>query len=384
MKIRAIIILITFGLLGFNSIAAKKAPKEKILVEKEVISILTDKEKNKLQEKIMSAVKGCAKVYQDIQSNHSRSDSIEGGNLLTEEERKLMVNQIGDMGFVSVSDNINMTNYKEVIRFYDAYTVLKEAQVTIFDIQNGGNIAALTFTYKAGRIQTYYVGIEWSDTGIPQINRTSDNDVAEMKLTEKSYFIYTNKKIIAHGNLREYYRVKPLSDTCRELTNKYVAGLSYVNYNMLITNWNSNNIEEILMPCMFEDIYRICTKERLIIENGIIPAETYEQIMTVCFPVTAGQLRQHCNYNKSSNSYEYEMIFASQFPPFPEVVDYLENKDGSITLFVDSVWPDYNSDYAFTNQIVVEPHKDGTFRYLSNVIEGKELTIPTVGCKGQL
>ena len=47
-------------------------------------------------------------------------------------------------------------------------------------------------------------------------------------------------------------------------------------------------------------------------------------------------------------------------------------EDGTITLYVDGVWIDYNSDYAFTNQIVVQPFPDGTFRYLSNTIEQKK------------
>lgn len=37
-----------------------------------------------------------------------------------------------------------------------------------------------------------------------------------------------------------------------------------------------------------------------------------------------------------------------------------------------------DSDLAFTNRIVVQPFDDGTFRYLSNSIEEKELQVPTV------
>jgi len=67
-----------------------------------------------------------------------------------------------------------------------------------------------------------------------------------------------------------------------------------------------------------------------------------------------------------------------------EVVDYIvndvddENSDGTITLIVDGVWADYNSDLAFTNTILVQPFDDGTFRYLSNSIEQKELELPEV------
>ena len=60
----------------------------------------------------------------------------------------------------------------------------------------------------------------------------------------------------------------------------------------------------------------------------------------------------------------------------------MENADGTITLIVDGVWPDYNSDLAFRNVIKVEPFEDGTFRYLSNSIEKREMDIPIVRWEG--
>ena len=100
--------------------------------------------------------------------------------------------------------------------------------------------------------------------------------------------------------------------------------------------------------------------------------------MTTYFPVSVEQLRERCGYDEKSDSYEYEMILGSPYPPFGEVVDYMENVDGTITLIVDGVWADYNSDIAFTNTIVVQPFDDGTFRYLSNSIEQKELELPPI------
>ena len=132
------------------------------------------------------------------------------------------------------------------------------------------------------------------------------------------------------------------------------------------------------MPCMFEAIYRIYKGKNLKTDTWEIPAEEYEKIMTTYFPVSTEQLRKYCKYNEKSNSYEYDMIYASPYPPFGEVVDYTENADGTITLIVDGVWPDYNSDLAFRNTVVVQPFEDGTFRYLSNSIEQIELELPPI------
>ena len=39
-----------------------------------------------------------------------------------------------------------------------------------------------------------------------------------------------------------------------------------------------------------------------------------------------------------------EPFFYRGTSPFGEVVDYLDNSDGTLTLYVDAVWPDRNTD----------------------------------------
>jgi len=70
------------------------------------------------------------------------------------------------------------------------------------------------------------------------------SNVAEIKLTEKGYFIYAYEYVIAHASLRQYWRIEPIPEDCWELTEKYISGLSYVNYNVLVTNWDSSNVED--------------------------------------------------------------------------------------------------------------------------------------------
>ncbi len=346
--------------------------------------LITEVEKDGLKNTALTVAEQVRKVYKDIEliSESSYSSNIKE---FTKEQCREVVTLLGRAGYVSVTEDTNMENYEKVEDFYTAYMEKRDAMVTIFNVNRDGFIGAITFIHRNNELQTYYVGIGWKEGGMPEIKNTLVSDIAEIKLTEKGYFIYAYKDLIVHSSLRQYWRIKPLSDKCRELTAKYVYGLSYVNYNVLVTDWDSNNVEDILMPCMFEDIYRIYNGKNLKTENGRIPADIYEKIMTTYFPVSVDQLREKCGYDEDSNSYEYEMIFSSPYPPFGEVVDYsvssasAENSDETITLVVDGVWADYNSDLAFTNIIVVQPFADGTFRYLSNSIEQKELEVPKVG-----
>lgn len=71
-----------------------------------------------------------------------------------------------------------------------------------------------------------------------------------------------------------------------------------------------------------------------------------------------------------------EPFFYRGTSPFGEVVDYLDNSDGTLTLYVDAIWPDRNTDCAFKNEIVIKPYGDGTCQYLSNKVQKIELDIP--------
>lgn len=339
--------------------------------------LLSEEEKLQLQSTVLSAAESVREIYKDIVIADAPNYSS-GINEFTNEQRKAVVEQLGRSGLVSVEEDTAMQNHEAIEAFYADYLAGQDAMVTVFEVHRDGLIGAVTFIYRKGELQTYYIGVRWKEGGVPEIQGTSVSNVAEIKLTEKGYFIYAYEYVIAHASLRQYWRTKPLPEDCKELTEKYISGLSYVNYNLLVTNWDSSNVEDILMPCMYEDIYYIHTGENLHTEGWKIPAEDYEKIMTTYFPVSVDTLREYCKYDESSNSYEYEMIYASPYPPFGEVVDYTKNADGTITLIVDGVWPDYNSDLAFRNTVVVQPFEDGTFRYLSNSIEQIELELPPI------
>lgn len=339
--------------------------------------LLTKAEQEELKEAALTAAGQAKEVYRETELT---GESFYGSNIkaFTDKQRREVVSLLGRAGYVSVTDDANMENHEKVEDFYTAYCENRDVAVTLYNVERDGLLSAITFLCRGGDLQTYYVGIGWQEGGIPEVKYTSVSDIAEMKLTEKGYLIYAHASEMPHSGLRQYWRVKPLSEKCRELTEKYIYGLSYVNYNVLVTDWDSGNVEDILMPCMFEDIYRIYTGENIKPQNGRIPADTYERIMTTYFPVSVEQLRERCGYDEKNGSYAYDKIFSRQYPPFGEVVAYTENGDGTLTLTVDAVWADYNSDLAFTNTIVVQPFDDGTFRYLSNAIEEKELEVPGV------
>lgn len=329
-------------------------------------SLLSDDEMENVKVNIIGILQSDAirKLYEneDISDN---SDLIYGA-----------VDILGSSGLICFSDDTNMYNYQLFQSFYRNYTDGGERDyICVYRVNRDASVTEMTFVYDDSRIQMIFNTAKYENRDWKFI-ATGIRDLKDMKLTEKGYFIYTYSNIIAHGGLKEYFRVSPLTDECRKLTRKYVYGLSYVNYNMLVIDWDESNASDILVPCMFDDIYRLYTGENLKPDGGWIDADKYESVMLSMFPVTVTELRDKCDYNPEKDSYRYHVILGKQYPPFGEVVDYIYNDDGTVSLIVDAVWADKGSDIAFRNTLTVKPEEDGTFKYMSNHIEKMECDIP--------
>lgn len=329
-------------------------------------SLLSDDEMENVKVNIIGILQSDAirKLYED-EDISDNSDLIYGA-----------VDILGSSGLICFADDTNMYNYQLFQSFYRNYTDGGERDyICVYRVNRDASVTEMTFAYDDSRIQMIFNTAKYENRDWKFI-ATGIRDLKDMKLTEKGYFIYTYSNIIAHGGLKEYFRVSPLTDECRKLTRKYVYGLSYVNYNMLVIDWDESNASDILVPCMFDDIYRLYTGENLKPDGGWIDADKYESVMLSMFPVTVTELRDKCDYNSEKDSYRYHVILGKQYPPFGEVVDYTYNDDGTVSLIVDAVWADKGSDIAFRNTLTVKPEDDGTFKYMSNHIEKMECDIP--------
>lgn len=329
-------------------------------------SLLSDDEMENVKVDIIGILQSDAirKLYED-EDISDNSDLIYGA-----------VDILGSSGLICFADDTNMYNYQLFQSFYRNYTDGGGRDyICVYRVNRDASVTEMTFVYDDSRIQMIFNTAKFENHDWKFI-ATGIRDLKDMKLTQKGYFIYTYSNIIAHGGLKEYFRVSPLTDECRELTRKYVYGLSYVNYNMLVIDWDESNASDILVPCMFDDIYRLYTGENLKPDGGWIDADKYESVMLSMFPVTVTELRDNCDYNSEKDSYRYHVILGKQYPPFGEVVDYSYNDDGTVSLIVDAVWADKGSDIAFRNTLTVKPEDDGTFKYMSNHIEKMECDIP--------
>ena len=54
------------------------------------------------------------------------------------------------------------------------------------------------------------------------------------------------------------------------------------------------------------------------------------------------------------------------YEPYPEVISYEEQADGTIKLMIQGVWIMENSDRVISSELVIRPLDNGSFQYVSN------------------
>lgn len=187
-------------------------------------SLLSDDEMENVKVNIIGILQSDAirKLYEDEDISNN-SDLIYDA-----------VDILGSSGLICFADDTNMYNYQLFQSFYRNYTDGGGRDyICVYRVNRDASVTEMTFVYDDSRIQMIFNTAKFENHDWKFI-ATGIRDLKDMKLTQKGYFIYTYSNIIAHGGLKEYFRVSPLTDECRELTRKYVYGLSYVNYNMLV------------------------------------------------------------------------------------------------------------------------------------------------------
>lgn len=130
--------------------------------------LLSEEEKLQLQSTVLSAAESVREIYKDIVIADAPNYSS-GINEFTNEQRKAVVEQLGKSGLVSIEEDTAMQNHEAIEAFYADYLDGRDSMVTVYEVHRDGLIGAVTFIYRKGELQTYYIGIRWKGSGVPEI-----------------------------------------------------------------------------------------------------------------------------------------------------------------------------------------------------------------------
>ena len=156
---------------------------------------------------------------------------------------------------------------------------------------------------------------------------------------------------------------------------------------MLIADWDEQDYSELDFYDLYERLYYIkygtyVPYEACAGAEYEIPEREFEELIQNYFKIDREQIVKNTMYDSVEKAYRYRprgLYDAEQpYEPYPEVVSYEKQADGTIRLFIEAVWERKMTDCAVTSELVVRPLGDDNFPYVSNQVTGwdEDLEVP--------
>lgn len=297
---------------------------------------------------------------------------------------------LGENGYPSVDskNQVNMTWAGQVEHFCEIAKAKKKSEITIIEVGYQGSFTVYDLQSENGKVdvaKTYYKYEEGSIQRKVTENYHADN----WEYTKEGYLIFSGvwfseeMYVLTLGGTEEHtaLRVKPLDETCRELNRQYLLPIGYEQNNMFLVDWSEKDYQKLNFYDMYDIFYPKVTgkdipylaDENLSIESVYqIPKDEFEQVIMQYFQIDSQTLQSKTIYHTENSTYEYmpRSFEETEYPeyPYPEVVKYKQNSDGTIKLTVHVVYPYEDTSKVYTHEVVVRPLENNRVQYVSNKI----------------
>lgn len=257
-----------------------------------------------------------------------------------------------------------------------------DAETSYWEISDSGGLNYYEFQYIDGKPYSINAFAEWGKDGQLKIESAGKRNVLNWDMTYHGDFYYQDVPTDRHWEASILLRLKPVDKNLFELTEKYIKPIGYYNVNAFLCSWDTSDYGNLCFNDLFESLYKMenndyvytdqFEKEQYPYFHYCVPAEIFENTILPYFEIPLAEFRERTLYNSEKDIYPWQDINVSNVSYFPsvipDVVESVENTDGSITLKVQVMCPDMQTDCLFIHEITVMPSNQGSFKYLGNRI----------------
>ena len=364
-KLIVVFLIMVFGLTGCKSRTNQVAENN-----------YADTAQTERKYQVFTDSKKIAEGYSKIYEEAEKTDRLDGLEL-----KQQIVNVLGQEGYaaVDIGNQIDMVNAEQVERFCKNAEKKQTAKILIFSVMEAGGFVRYDMETQNGEIDVEVSSCVWKE-GKPIADHYQKFQAHTWKYTENGYFFIEEYHPSGYdGPLGQIvFRVKPLDKTCRELNRKYVLPIGYELNKLLITDWDENNYKNLDFYDLFELMYRLKYGKYVPYDHNYsgaeyeIPQEEFEEVIQTYIKIDSRVLQDNAVFHTDTKTYRYRPrgLYDCEFPyePYPEVINYEIQNDGTIKLTINAVWVREKLDQAFTSELVVRPLENGKFQYVSNFV----------------
>ena len=304
-----------------------------------------------------------------------------------------MVARLGENGYVAVDsgNQIDMTQAEQAFNFCKAVDKKEMDELTIIVVMEMG-IRKFDLKTEDGSVNIVRGYYQYDQNGSLKNRSTASYPADFWQYTEEGYLIFEGSYfsdesyILTLSDTPEHtmLRILPLDEKCREYNRKYILPVGYEQNNLFLCNWSEDDFEDLDFYDLFDRFYPMMHNQPvpyMADENlGVgavyqVPEELFEDVIGAYFNMDHEMLRSKTTYLSELAAYEYRPrgFYEVEYPDiaYPEVVSYTENEDGTVTLYINAVYPSGNMSKEFAHITVIRPLSEESFQYVSN-----EITLP--------
>jgi hypothetical protein len=326
-----------------------------------------------------------AEILSDIYEEAAGTNTLGSPDIM-----RRMVVRLGENGYAAVDsgNQVDMTQAEQVLEFCKAVDEKETDELTIIVVMEMG-IRKYDLKTEDGNVNIVRGYYQYDRNGSLQNRSTVSYPADFWQYTEEGYLIFEGSYfsdesyILTLSDTSEHttLRIMPLDEKCREYNRKYILPVGYEQNNLFLCDWSEDNFGDLDFYDLFDRFYpMLCGRPvpYTADENsGVgavyqVPGELFENVIGAYFDMDRETLRSKTTYISEFAAYEYRPrgFYEAESPDiaYPEVVDYRENEDGTVTLQVNAVYPNGNMSKEFSHITVIRPFSEGSFQYVSNEI----------------
>ena len=301
---------------------------------------------------------------------------------------KRVIQRLQEQGYAAIDskNQINMVCADQAIDFCQAVEEKRQDDFMLTVISDTFQWIIYDFHCADGAV-TVARNIYQYEDGDMQLEDSAVYTASDWKYTAEGYIMFSGSwyseayYLFALSDMQEKValRVLPLDEKCRALNEAYMMPIGYVKNNMFLVDWSENDFSSLDFYDLFDIFYRQIYGKEVPYEPsdnlGVgtvyqIPKEEFEHIMMAYLNIDSETLQQKTLYHTDTKTYEYRPrgFYEAEYPehPYPEVVDYTENADGTIALLVNVVFPYEGLYKVCSHEVVVRPLENDGVQYVSN------------------
>lgn len=301
-----------------------------------------------------------------------------------------IVRSFGAYGYPAVDskNQVDMEKAEQLLQFCRAVDRKQEAEITVFEVDYREGFVKYDLQAKEGNVQVQRSYYRY-ENGAMRRKSLECYPAEDWKYTKEGYLMFSGvhfseeryAQTLSMAEKHTALRIAPLDETCREWNRTCILPVGYAYNNMFLTEWKETDFGELNFYDMYDIFYEKLygkevpyTADKNVGVRAVyqIPEGEFEAVLMKYFRIAPETLRSKTVYCPETGSYAYSPrgLEETEYPeyPYPEVFDFTENSDGTITLLVRAVFPYAGDSNVYVHEVVVRPLEKKEVQYVSNKI----------------